>query len=63
MHGSETCNKASIRIEHVRKGCRILIQVILQKLVPLNGIHILIISHCHTVRVSATPPTVFDGEI
>ena len=35
----------------------------LQNYVPLNYIHILTISRCSTVHVSATPPTVFDAGI
>ena len=49
--------------QHVHKGNRILIQVIIADYVPLNDIHILTISHCNTVPVSATPPTVFDAGI
>ena len=38
-----------------------MIQVNIAEYVHLNDIHILTISHCSTVRVSATPPTVFDA--
>ena len=50
-------------IEHVPRGNRILIQVIIAELCPLNNKHILTISHRTTVCVSTTPPTVFDAGI
>ena len=53
-------------IEHVCKGNRILIQVIISAFcpsVPLNDIHILTISHCSTVRVSSTSLTLFDAGV
>ena len=60
MQGFETCNTVQTCIEHMHNGNRFLIQV---NIVPLNDIHILTISHCSTVRVSAAPPTVFDARV
>ena len=62
MQGFETCSTVQTCIEHVHKGNRILIQVIIAELYPLEW-HILIISHSNTVPVSTTPPTVFDAGI
>ena len=63
MQGFETCNTVYICIEHVHKGNRCLIKVIIADSIPLNGIHILTISLCSTIRVFASPPTVFDAGI
>ena len=63
MQAFETCHIVQTYIEHVRRGNRILIKVIIAELCPLNNIHILTISHGTTVCVSATPPTVFDAGI
>ena len=63
MQAFETCNIVQTCIEHMRRGNRILIKVIIAELCPLNNIHILTISHRTTVCVSATPPTVFDAGV
>ena len=63
MQAFETCNIIQTCIEHVRRGKRILIKVIIAELCPLNNIHILTISYGTTVCVSATPPTVFDAGV
>ena len=63
MQAFETCNIVQTCIEHVRRGNRILIKVIIAELCPLNNLHILTISHGTTVCVFATPPTVFDAGI
>ena len=63
MQGFETFNTAQTCIEHVHKGNRVLIQSLLQNYVPLNDMHILTISYCSTVRISATPSTVFNAGI
>ena len=47
----------------MHKGKRILSQDIIAELCPLSEIHILILSHCSTVCVILTPPTVFDAGI
>ena len=68
IQGFETCNTVQtcnehmhsvFLYEHMHKGNRSL----MQNYVFLNDTHILIISHCSTVHVSATSPTVFDAGI
>ena len=63
MQAFETCNIVQTCIEHVPRGNRILIQVIIAELCPLNNIHILTISHRTIVYVSTTSPRVFDAGI
>ena len=63
IQGFETCKTVYICIEHVHKGNRSLVKVIIADSIPLNDILILTISLCSTVRVFASPPTVFDAEI
>ena len=60
MQAFENSNIVQTCIEHVPRGNRIMIQVIIAELCPLNNKHILTISHRTTVCVSTTPPTVFD---
>ena len=63
MQGLETCNMVQTCIEYLHKGNRILIQVFIVELCPLEWHtrfdHITL----STVCVSATPPTVFDAGI
>ena len=49
MQAFETCNIVQTCIEHVRRGNRILIKVIIAELCPLNNIHIFTVSHRTTV--------------
>ena len=52
MQAFETCNIVQTCIEHVRRGNRILIKVIIAELCPLNNIHIL---PYHTVLLFVSP--------
>ena len=63
MQAFENCNIVQTCIEHVPRGNRYLIQVIIAELCRLNNKHILTISHRTTFCVSATPPTVFNAGI
>ena len=47
----------------MHKGKRIFIKDNIAELCSLNEIHILTMSHCSTVCVTLTPPTVFDAGI
>ena len=65
MQGFETGNTVQICIEHGIKEREFRSRLLLQNYVPANDIHvhILTISHCSYVHVSAIPHTVFDAGI
>ena len=52
MQGLENCNTVQTCSAHVHKRNRIFVQALLQNYVPLNYIHILIISHFVVLFVS-----------